>query len=220
MGQPTHRRNPMKIGIIGAGFVGRTLGKLAAQAGHEVMLSNSRGPHTLYSTRPGTGCQIGTVSEAIAFADVVVVAIPLQAYRTLPAEALAGKLVIDTCNYYPERDGLFPELERRETTTSELVAAHLSGSRIVKAFNAIKMGDMETAGRPAGHAERRALPLAGDDADDKALVAALYEQFGFDVVDAGPLATGSAFERGTPPYCVPLSQAALRRMLAMPHTPT
>lgn len=204
----------MKIGIIGAGFVGRAIGKLAVGAGHQVMLSNSRGPQTLFSLRHAVGCEVGTVEEAAAFGDVVVVAIPLSAIGTLPVAALAGKVVIDTDNYYWERDGRIPELDRQETTTSELLARHLPTSRIVKAFNAIPMNDLESDGRPAGAPNRRALPIAGDDAEGKAIAAAWLEVFGFDVVDVGGLAEGWRFERDRPAYCVPLGRAALEETLA------
>ncbi|MGY2047908.1 NADPH-dependent F420 reductase [Methylobacterium sp. JK268] len=204
----------MKLGIIGAGYVGRAVATLAVRAGHEAMLSNSRGPRTLFSLPYATGARVGTVEEAVAFGEVVVVAIPLAAYRAVPVAPLEGRIVIDANNYYPERDGAIPELDRCETTTSELLAAHLPRSRIVKAFNAIPMTDLEQDGRPAGAADRRALPLAGDDAEAKALVAGLYEAFGFDAVDAGPLREGWRFERGTPAYCVRLDRAALVETLA------
>lgn len=204
----------MKIGIIGAGFVGRAIGKLAVQAGHQVMLSNSRGPETMFSLRYAVGGEVGTVAEAVAFGDVVVVAIPMSAYRAVPVEPLAGKIVIDTNNYYHERDGRFPELDARVTTTSELLAGHLPRSKIVKAFNAITMKDLESDGRPAGVPDRRALPLAGDDADAKAVAVKLYDEFGFDAVDVGPLSEGWRFERGTPAYCVPFTKADLQKVLA------
>jgi predicted dinucleotide-binding enzyme len=204
----------MKIGIIGAGVVGRAIGKLAVRAGHEVMLSNSRGPKTLYSLPHATGCRIGTVEEAVAFGDIVVAAVPLSAYRALPAAQLAGKVVVDTNNYYPERDGQIAELDEHSTTTSEMVAAHLAASRVVKAFNAVIMNDLETDGRPVGDATRRALPIAGDDAEGKAIVTQLLDEFGFDTFDAGALAEGRRFERGTPAYCVPLGREALVRALA------
>jgi predicted dinucleotide-binding enzyme len=204
----------MKIGIIGAGFVGRAIAKLAIRSGHQVMLSNSRGPHTLFTQRYAVGGEVGTVDEAAAFGDIVIVAIPLSAYRSVPVASLAGKIVIDTNNYYHERDGQFPELDSKETTTSELLAGHLSQSRVVKAFNAIPMNDLESDGRPAGSTERRALPFASDDAEAKSVAIKLYEQFGFDPVDAGPLAEGWRFERGTPAYCVPLGRADLEKALA------
>lgn len=203
----------MRIGIIGAGFVGRTIGKLAVKSGNQVMLSNSRGPQTLFSLSRTIGGEVGTVDEAVAFGDVVVVAIPLSAYRSVPVAPLAGKIVIDTDNYYYERDGRIPELDSKATTTSQLLAGHLPQSRIVKAFNAITMSDLESDGRPAGARDRRALPLASDDAEAKAVAIGLYEQFGFDAVDVGPLAEGWRFERGMPAYCVPLNKADLEKTL-------
>lgn len=204
----------MKIGIIGAGMVGRAIGKLAVASGHSVMLSNSRGPQTLFSLSRSIGCEVGTVEEAAAFGELVVIAIPLAAYRSIPVEPLEGKLVIDTNNYYVERDGNIPELDAGETTTSEMLARHLPRSRIVKAFNAIIMDDLEKRGRLVGSSERRALPLAGDNSADKAVVAGLYDQFGFDAVDAGPLAEGWRLERGRPVYCVPMDAGRLKDELA------
>jgi predicted dinucleotide-binding enzyme len=203
----------MKIGIIGAGYVGRAIGKLAVRSGHQVMLSNSRGPQTLFSLRYGVGCEVGTVEEAAAFGDIVVVAIPLAAYRSIPAAPLAGKVVIDTDNYYWERDGRIAELDAGETTTSELLARHLPRSRIVKAFNAITMDDLEKDGRPAGTPDRRAIPLAGDDAEGKSIALKLYDEFGYDAVDAGPLSEGWRFERGRPVYCVPMTALQLKAAL-------
>lgn len=204
----------MRIGIIGAGFVGRAIGKLAVHTGHQVMLSNSRGPETMFSLRYAVGGEVGTVEEAAAFGDVVVIAIPLSVYRSVPAAPLAGKIVIDANNYYHERDGRFPELDAQATTTSELLAGHLPRSRVVKAFNAITMKDIESDGRPAGAPDRRALPLAGDDAEAKSVAIGLYEAFGFDAVDVGPLAEGWRFERGRPAYCVPFNRADLQKVLA------
>lgn len=204
----------MKIGIIGAGFVGRAIGKLAVRSGHQVMLSNSRGPQTLFSLRYAVGGEVGTVDEAVAFGDVIVVAIPLSAYRSVPVAPLAGKVVIDANNYYHERDGRIADLDSGATTTSEMLAGHLPQSRIVKAFNAITMTDLENGGRPSGAPDRRALPVAGDDADAKAVAIGLYDQFGFDAVDVGPLSEGWRFERGRPAYCVPFNKADLEKVLA------
>ncbi|MCI1678310.1 MAG: NAD(P)-binding domain-containing protein [Ewingella americana] len=200
----------MKIGIIGAGFVGRAISKLALKAGHQVMLSNSRDPKTLFTLTRTTQCQAGTPQQAAEFGDIVVIAIPLEAYRSVPAAPLVGKVVIDANNYYPDRDGRIPELDQHQTTTSEMLAKHLPESRIIKAFNAIRMDDLLNDGLPASAAERRALPIAGDDAQGKALVTALLDEFGFDVVDAGGLAEGWRFEAGTPVYCVPLNQEQLK----------
>ena len=158
----------MKIGIIGAGFVGKAIARLVVRAGHEVMVSNSRGPKTLASVPSGTGARVGTVAEAVAFGEVVLVAIPLEHYRSVPVEPLAGKTVVDANNYCPERDGAVAALDARQTTTSLMLAEHLPASHVIKAFNAILANDLETDSRPAGSADRRALPIAGDDRDAKA----------------------------------------------------
>ncbi|MBS6033424.1 MAG: NAD(P)-binding domain-containing protein [Pantoea sp.] len=199
----------MKIGIIGAGFVGRAIAKLAIQAGHQVMLSNSRDPRTLFSLKPMIGCETGTAAEAARFGQVVVIAVPLTALEQLPAAELQGKTVLDAVNYYPERDGEIEELLTGRISTSERLARLLPNSWITKAFNAIRMTDLETQGVPAGDAHRRAIPLAGDDREGKAIAMALYEAFGFDAVDAGALAEGWRFERATPAYCVALNREQL-----------
>ena len=202
----------MKIGIIGAGFIGRALAAHAVRNGHEVMISNSRGPHTLRSAAVALRCKVGTAEEAAEFGELVFLAVPMSAWREIPVAPLTGKVVVDVNNHYPDRDGPIEGLER--LTTSELIACHLPQSKVVKAFNAIMANDLANDGRPAGAAGRRALPMAGDDADAKALVAGLIERFGFDVVDAGPLAEGWRFERARPAYCVALDRAALAATLA------
>ena len=204
----------MKVGIVGAGFIGRAIAQLAVESGNDAMVSNSRGPETLVSIPSGIGAKIGAVSDAIAFGDVVLVAIPFNAIGSLPAPAMAGKVVLDANNYYPERDGQVAELDDRFITTSEMLARQLPQSRIVKAFNAILARDLVKGGQMRGSSERRALPIAGDDPDAKRMVAGLQEQFGFDVVDAGPLAESWRFERAKPAYCVPMNAADLRRALA------
>ena len=199
----------MKIGIIGAGFVGRAISKLALKAGHQVMLSNSRDPKTLFTLTRTTQCEAGTPEQAAEFGDIVVIAIPLEAYRSVPAAPLVGKVVIDANNYYPDRDGRIPELDQHQTTTSEMLAEHLPQSRVIKAFNAIRMDDLLNDGLPASAENRRALPIAGDDPQGKAIVTVLLDELGFDVVDAGVLAEGWRFEAGTPVYCVPLNKQQL-----------
>jgi 8-hydroxy-5-deazaflavin:NADPH oxidoreductase len=143
-----------------------------------------------------------------------VVSVPLKNYRTIPVEPLAGKIVIDTNNYYPGRDGHIPELDNESTTTSELLAAHLPTSKIVKAFNHIYAAELTTHGQPAGTRGRRALVIAGDDNDAKAVVTHLLDQFGFDTVDAGPLKEGWRIQRDTPGYGPRRTADELRRDLA------
>ena len=177
-------------------------------------MSNSRGPETLASIPSGIGADIGTVAEAIAFGDVVMAAIPFNAIGMLPAQALAGKILLDPNNYYPQRDGEIAELDDRLSTTSGIVARLLPRSRVVKAFNAVLARDLIKGGRLLGPGVRQALPIAGDDAEAKRVVAQLHRDFGFDVVDAGSLAESWRFERAKPAYCVPLDAADLRNALA------
>jgi predicted dinucleotide-binding enzyme/predicted TIM-barrel fold metal-dependent hydrolase len=204
----------MKIGVIGAGFIGRALARLAVQNGHEVMIANSRGPETLGSAAIALRCKTGTASEAARFGDAVVLAIPLKAYVDLNPRAFEGKVVLDANNYYPERDGRIPALDRREATTTGLIAAHLAGARLVKFFNAILQEDIEKDARPRGTPGRRALPIAGDDPQAKRIATELADQFGYDTVDAGSLADSWRFERAMPAYCVPLDAQSLREALA------
>lgn len=204
----------MKIGIIGAGYIGRAVAELASTAGCEVMISNSRGPDTLSSVAVTTRSQAGTAEDAARFGDVVVVAIPFKNRDQLDPEALAGKIVVDAGNYYPQRDGHIEPLDQRQTTTSEMTAALLPKSRIVKAFNAILAKDLERHGLPKGTPGRRALPIAGDDDEAKRIVAEFHDSIGFDVVDAGSLAESWRFERAKPGYCVRLDVAGMKRALA------
>lgn len=204
----------MKIGIIGAGFIGRALARLAVSHGHDVMIANSRGPETLTSTAVALSSRTGTVRDAAAHGDVVVVTIPFRAIFDLDPAPFAGRVVIDTNNYYPERDGVFPALDDNSDTTGEMLARHLAGARVVKAFNAILQGDLETDPRPRGVADRRALPLAGDDTEARAVVAGLVDEFGFDPIDVGPMAESWRFERGKPCYCIQLDRKGLQEALA------
>ena len=196
------------LGLIGSGNIGSTLARLAIDAGYEVVLSNSRGPETLAGLVADLGphARAATAAEAAEAGDLVVVTIPLKAYRDLPAERLAGKVVIDTGNYYPQRDGQIAELDDESTTTSELVQAHLSDSKVVKAFNNIYFEHLAGLARPAGSADRSALAIAGDDAEAKAAVVRFLDDIGYDAVDAGPLAEGWRFQRDTAAYGTPYTE--------------
>ena len=204
----------MKIGIIGAGFIGRAVAKLGVAAGHDVMISNSRGPKSLSSMPSGIGCQIGTVEEAASFGDIVLLAVPFTAYTSIAPQLLAGKILMDANNYYPERDGNIATLDRHETTTSQMTAKHFANARVVKAFNAILAKDLEEDSRPVGAADRRALPIAGDDTGSKATIADLLNHMGFDCVDVGGLKDSWRFERAKPAYCIRLGAANLVKALA------
>lgn len=201
------------IGILGAGFMGQAFARLFMQAGYEVMLSNSRSKNSLFSVASSIGCHIGNQTEAIEFGDIVLIAIPFVNYTDLPVTLLKDKLIIDTMNYYPDRDGHFTELDHYQTTTSEMLVKHLGNSKVVKAFNAILAKDIVKDAKPNERVNRRALPLAGDDAAAKQTVSKLIEQCGYDYVDAGNLANGWRFERAKPAYCIPLNREQLLQAL-------
>jgi predicted dinucleotide-binding enzyme len=204
------------IGLIGAGRIGSQIARLAVANGYDVVVSNSRGPETLSGLvrELGPRARAGTALEAAKAGDIVVVTIPLKSYRQVPVEPLAGKVVIDTNNYYPERDGRIPELDDESTTTSELLQAHLPKSKVVKAFNHIYAAELTRHGQPAGSKNRRGLVIAGDDPAAKKTVAHLLDQFGFDTVDAGPLKEGWRIQRDTPGYGPRRTAEELRRDLA------
>jgi predicted dinucleotide-binding enzyme len=204
------------IGLIGAGHIGSQIARLAVANGYDVVLSNSRGPESLAALveELGPRARAATPADAARAGDFVVVTIPLKNYRQVPVEPLAGKIVIDTNNYYPQRDGHIPELDDESTTTAELLQAHLPASTVVKAFNHIYAAALTTDGQPAGTPNRRALAIAGDDPRAKAAVAELIDRFGFDTVDAGPLEDGWRVQRDTPAYGPRRTADALRRDLA------
>lgn len=204
------------IGLIGAGRIGSQVARLAVAHGYSVVISNSRGPETLAGliNELGPRARAATPVEAAQDGEIVVVAIPLKNIRSVPVGPLAGKVVIDTNNYYPQRDGNIPELDDESTTTSELVQAHLPKSKVVKAFNHIYAAELTTHGRPAGTPNRRALVIAGDDPSAKTMVTEMLDAFGFDTVDAGPLKEGWRIQRDTPGYGPRRNAAELRRDLA------
>ena len=204
------------IGLIGAGHIGSQVARLAVANGYDVAISNSRGPETLADLVAELGPKARAVTplDAARAGDLVVVTVPLKNYRAVPVEPLAGKIVIDTNNYYPQRDGRIAELDDEKTTTAELLQAHLPTSKVVKAFNHIYASQLTTDGRPAGTPDRRALVIAGDDAEAKAVVTRLLDQFGFDTVDAGPLKEGWRIQRDTPGYGPRRNAAELRADLA------
>lgn len=204
------------IGLIGAGHIGSQLARLAVKHGYDVVLSNSRGPQTLADlvAELGSHARAATPAEAAAAGDIVVVTVPLKSVDQVPVAPLEGKIVIDTNNYYPQRDGHIAELDNETITTSELLQRHLPRSKVVKAFNHIYAAELTTHPQPAGSKNRRALAIAGNDADAKAAVARLIDQFGFDVVDIGPLGESWRIQRDTPGYGPRRTAEELKRDLA------
>ena len=211
----------MTIGLIGAGHIGSQVARLAIRNGYDVVLSNSRGPETLADLvrELGPKARAATTAEAAAAGDLVVVSIPLKNIASVPVGPLAGKIVIDTNNYYPQRDGHIRELDEERTTTSGFLQRHLPKSKVVKAFNHIYAAELTTHGQPAGSKNRRALVIAGDDLAAKATVTHLLDQFGFDTVDAGPLSESWRIQRDTPGYGPRRTADELRADLAAAKRP-
>ena len=202
----------MRIGIIGAGNIGATAAKLFSGAGHEVVIANSRGPETLADLVEEIGARAGTVEEAANFGEVVMEAIPFGRYTELPAQRLSGKVFVTASNYYPDRDG---EIETGGLAESELVARHLPGARVVKAFNTIYYVRLAENGKPdAPVEERETIFVSGDDEEAKTLVSGLVQEIGFAPVDAGTLAERKRQQPGSPIYNVPMTPAEAREALS------
>jgi 8-hydroxy-5-deazaflavin:NADPH oxidoreductase len=180
------------VGMVGSGNIGATVARLAVAAGYDVVVSNSRGPETLADlvAELGPRARAATAAEAALDGDLVLVSVPVKAVPQLPAEPFAGKVVMDTNNYYPQRDGQFAELDDDSTTGSELLARQLPGARVVKVFNNIFFKHLAALARPSGAGDRSALAIAGDDADAKAAVTEFLDRIGYDAVDAGALGSG------------------------------
>jgi len=204
------------IGIIGAGNIGGQVARLAVANGYDVVISNSRGPETLSDliAELGPKATAATAAEAGAAGDFVVVTVPLKAYQEVPVEPLAGKVVIDTNNYYFERDGHIAALDNGETTVNEMLQQHLPTSRVAKGFNHIGSADLTTDGTPAGTENRRALATSSDFDDAVTLVTDLYDEFGFDTVNIGPLSESWRVERDRPAYGVRQNKQQLTDNLA------
>lgn len=184
--------------------------------GYEVAIANSRGPETLADlvAELGSNAHAATAADAAAFGEWAIVTVPLKAIGDVPAEPLAGKIVVDTNNYYWERDGRIADLDEKRTTTSEIVQEHLADSVVVKGFNHIMAAQILTDGTPAGTPDRRALATAGDSDEAIAFITALYDAFGFDTVNVGPLAESWRVERDRPAYVVRQNADELRANLA------
>lgn len=193
------------IGLIGSGMIAGQVARLAIAAGYYVILSNSRGPETLQDlvTELGDSARAATPDQVARDADLIVASIPFKAYKQLPVDALAGKIVIDTMNYYPERDGEMAEIATDRIATSELVQRHLAGAQVVRGINNMDWVRLRGRARLAGAADRSAMPIAGDDAQAKAAVTAFLDNIGYDAVDMGPLAESWRSEPTTPVYVAP-----------------
>ena len=190
------------IGIIGSGNIGSNVARAAVAKGYDVVISNTRGPESLSELVADLGkhARAGTIGDAIASGEMVLIAIPLIAVKDLPVEPFEDKIILDANNYYPQRDGRIEALDNNETTTSELVQGHFPYSHVVKAFNSIPAKDIPKDGLPTGDPKRRALPIAGSSVGAKDQVAHFLGDLGFDVLDLGPLSESWRVERDTPSY--------------------
>jgi predicted dinucleotide-binding enzyme len=205
----------MKIGIIGAGNIGANAAKLFVKAGHEVAIANSRGAETLMDLANEIGAQTLGLEDAARFGEIVLIAVPFGNYKTLPAEVFQNKIVVDAGNYYPDRDGQFADIDDGKMTSSELMATHLKDARVVKAFNTIWFEHLKTKGDTSlPIEERRAIFVAGDDAESKKIVSDLIEEIGFAPVDTGNLRDGGLTqEPGTAVYNRELTASDAQAML-------
>jgi 8-hydroxy-5-deazaflavin:NADPH oxidoreductase len=204
------------IGIIGSGHVGASLAAAAVARGYNVVLSNSQGPDSLASLVAGLGrrARAATPEDAAAAGDFAIVAIPITTVGKVPAQPLAGKVVIATINYFPQRDGHIAAVDNGTTTAPGILQAHLPTSKVVRAFSMVEAADMSGDGHPAGDPKRRALALAGDDPAARKLVAGLYDEFGFDTVDLGGLAESWRVDPGQPAFVTRQNLAELRANVA------
>ncbi|WP_414719932.1 NADPH-dependent F420 reductase [Umezawaea sp.] len=206
----------MKIGIIGAGNIGGALTRRLTALGHDVSVANSRGPETLADLAAETGATPVPLTEAARGAEVVIVTIPQGKVPSLPKglldEAAEGVAVIDTGNYYPQRDGRIEEIENG-VTESRWVANQL-GHPVVKVFNGIQALHLRDKGVPAGTPGRIALPVAGDDPAAKATVLRLVEELGFHAHDAGSIDESWRQQPGSPSYGADASPEKLPELLA------
>jgi predicted dinucleotide-binding enzyme len=203
------------IGILGAGRLGSVLARLAAGAGYQVLVGGSGDPRRIAPTIDvlAEGATATTAADAAQRADIVILALPLGKYRTIPVDRLAGKLVIDAMNYWWEVDGFPDDFTDPLTSSSELVRDHLPASRVSKAFNHMGYADLQDEARPSGQPGRKAIGIAGDYADDLEIVARLVDDLGFDPVVAGTLADGVKLEPGTEPFGADVDTEELRAMM-------
>lgn len=205
----------MKIGIIGAGNIGGTLTERLSDLGHKVSVANSRGPETLAELARKTGATAATAADTVKDAELVVVTIPLGRVPELSREIFdrraRGAPIVDTCNYYPERDGRIKEIE--EGMIESRWVEQQIGHPVIKAFNNIYAKHLRDRGKAAGASDRIALPIAGDDEKAKSVVMKLVDQLGFDPVDAGSLENSWRQQPGTPCYTSDFDADRLRKAL-------
>jgi len=211
------------IGILGAGKLGTVLARLATAAGYRVLIAGSGAVDRIaLIVEVMAPDAIATTAEGVvAEADVVILAAPLGKVRSLPLDALsgAGAIVVDATNYWWPVDGILPDFEQAELSSSEIVRNLMPGARLVKTFNHMGYHELDTEARPAGHPDRKALAIASDDPTALMIVAEVVDAMGFDTIDAGALAEGVRFEPGTSAFGATASRVALLTMLEAGDSP-
>ncbi|MGW6172356.1 NADPH-dependent F420 reductase [Arthrobacter sp. NPDC055138] len=203
------------IGILGAGRVGTAVARQALKAGYRVKIATAKpaAEIALLAEIITPGAEAVDAAEAAA-ADLVVAAVPLHKYRTLSPDLLAGRIVVDAMNYWAQTDGAIADFDDDGRGSSEVIQEFLAGARLVKSLNHIGYRELEVDGRESGSADRRALALASDDDDAKALVAGFIDRLGYDPIDAGPLSAGRLFQPGTDIFNAAHTAEQLRGLLA------
>ncbi|WP_158665100.1 NADPH-dependent F420 reductase [Ensifer adhaerens] len=205
-----------KIAILGAGRVGTALARRALSAGFEVRVATSRpaADNAFMLQIVAPGAIAASAEEAIAESDIVVLALPLSKYRNLKPELLQGKIVVDAMNYWAPTDGTLAEFDGA-ASSSEVVQRFLKGARLVRSFNHLGYHEIEDAARPQGHAERRAMAVAGDDPQANPVVAAFVDRLGFDPVLSGGLASSRLFAGGTPVFGAAMTRSEMEDHLGL-----
>ena len=206
-----------KVAILGAGHVGRVIARLAAEAGYRVEVATTHDPDEISLTVEvlAPGAHASRAADAVADADLVVLAIPLHRFSALDPALLEGKVVVDMMNYWPDVNGRIAHFEGAGTGSSELVAARLAGSRVVKTLNHLGYHQLDEEAAPVGDPGRRALGIAGDDADAVDLVRTFVDRIGFNPIVVGGLAAGRRLQPDGPVFGIPLSRADFERAMEL-----
>jgi predicted dinucleotide-binding enzyme len=208
--------NKPAIGVIGAGRFGTAIARQALAAGYTVRITNSRGPDTLQLQLSILlpGAQAVSLTEVIAKSDLIILAIPLNQYQTLPQGSLSGKIVVDAMNYWPPTEGYIPEFSQESVGSSEYLQQYFTDARIVKTLNHVAYNELEEHSLPINHPSRRAIAVAGNDADAKAQVTQFITALGFDAIDLGALSQGRLFQPDTNLFNARLTKREIEQITA------